>query len=109
MTLDLRSLSRRDLLRAAGAGAVGAVAAGRILGAVGVSQPAPAAAAAAMPQWRSRPDLRIPSIDVVRNQEGVSPEPIFIAPYNSPVGQAGAVITGNDGEAIWSTRSTGCR
>ena len=31
----------------------------------------------------------------------MSADPIFIAPYNAPGGQAGAVIVDNDGEAIW--------
>ena len=94
------ALTRRELLRAAGVGALGAVVAGRLLGGAGGPQSAHAAAAAT-PQWRSRPDLRVPSLQVVRCEAGVSPDPIFLAPYNSPVGQAGAVIARNDGEAIW--------
>ena len=38
---------------------------------------------------------------MLRREEGVSKDPIFIAPYNAPGGQAGAVIVDNDGKAIW--------
>ena len=38
---------------------------------------------------------------------GVSPEPIFIAPYNAPNAQAGAVIVDNSGEPIWENPLNG--
>ena len=53
------------------------------------------------PDWITRPDLRIPALTVLRSEHGVSSDPIFIAPYNAPGGQAGAVIADNSGEPIW--------
>jgi hypothetical protein len=59
------------------------------------------------PRWHTRPDLRIPSLTVTHSEEGVSTDPIFIAPYNAPVGQAGAVIVDNDGQPIWENPLAG--
>jgi hypothetical protein len=53
------------------------------------------------PDWRSRPDLRIPGLTVLHQEPGASREPIFIAPYNAPKGQAGALIVDADGQPIW--------
>ena len=44
---------------------------------------------------------------MLHSEDGVSEDPIFIAPYNAPVGQAGAVIVDNDGEAIWENPLAG--
>ncbi len=104
-------LTRRQLLRAGGAGAGGlllasATGAGvrelvdNLFGAGAVTPPS-------FPRWRSRPDLRIPTLAVVRSERGVSEDPIFIAPYNAPNAQAGAVIVDNDGEAIWENPLVG--
>ncbi|HTW42775.1 MAG TPA: arylsulfotransferase family protein [Solirubrobacteraceae bacterium] len=105
------TLTRRGLLRSAGAGAAGLAltgALGELL--TGAGSRAPGAATAAStgggvppqpPNWRSRPDLRIPALTITRNEPGASDAPIFIAPYNSPTGQAGAVIVAADGEPIW--------
>ncbi len=97
-----RTSTRRQLLRAAGAGAAGlglAGAAGELLaGALASRAPA---APPPPPKWRTRPDLRIPALTVTRREDGVSADPIFIAPYNSPTGQAGAVIVDNRGEPLW--------
>jgi hypothetical protein len=100
-------MTRRQLLRRAGAGAAGLAAAGSVgrlidgaLASTGRPAPAPT------PSWRSRPDLRIPALAVARREPGVSADPIFIAPYNAPNGQAGAVIVGNDGQPIWENPLT---
>jgi len=95
-------LTRRQLLRRAGAGAAGLALTGGlgevITGALAASAHAGPARA---PRWRSRPDLGIPTLNVLRSEAGVATDPIFISPYNSPTGQVGAVITGNSGEPIW--------
>ena len=64
-------------------------------------------AAPAPPRWHTRPDLRIPALTVTHSEAGVSADPIFIAPYNSPTGQAGAVIVDNRGEPIWENPLAG--
>jgi hypothetical protein len=94
-------LTRRQLLRCAGVGAAGltlAGAGGKLLGDTFASQ---TAAPPSAPGWHSRPDLRIPALTVARREQGVSTDPIFVAPYNAPNGQAGAVIVDNRGEPIW--------
>jgi hypothetical protein len=100
-------ITRRQLLRYAGAGAAGLTMTGalgelaRALASSGNSAP-PAA-----PRWHTRPDLRIPALTVARRETGVSPDPIFIAPYNAPNGQAGAVIVENSGEPLWENPLSG--
>jgi hypothetical protein len=106
------TITRRQLLRSAGAGAAGLALTG-VLGELlagsgsGSTSSASSATAAAggvpplPPNWHSRPDLRIPALTVTRNERGASRDPIFIAPYNSPTGQAGAVIVDASGEPIW--------
>src|SRR5580704_18726557 len=94
-------LTRRQLLASAGIGAAGLTVVGTLgeiaTGAFASSGPKPPRP----PQWHTRPDLRIPSLTVTHREQGVSTDPIFIAPYNVPVGQVGAVIVDNDGQAIW--------
>jgi hypothetical protein len=94
-------MTRRRLLRAAGGGAAGLALSGSLAelltGALAAGGPAPPA----VPRWHSRPDLRIPTLTVLRNDPGASREPIFVAPYNAPNAQAGAVIVDARGEAIW--------
>jgi hypothetical protein len=96
------SITRRQLLRGAGAGAAGLALTGG-LGKLVVDALAssPAAAAPLPPRWRSRPDLRIPALTVTRKERGASTDPIFIAPYNAPNAQAGAVIVNGDGQPVW--------
>jgi hypothetical protein len=100
-TTRTRTLTRRQLLRAGAAGAAGLAASGAlgelIAGALASHGPRPPAA----PRWRSRPDLRIPALTVLRRGARASTDPIFIAPYNAPVGQAGAVIVDGAGEPLW--------
>jgi hypothetical protein len=95
-------LTRRQVLRRAGIGAVGLGLSGGIVGelvsgALASRKPGPPG----VPGWRSRPDLRIPALTVLRNEPGASDDAVFIAPYNNPTGQAGAVIVAGDGQAIW--------
>jgi Arylsulfotransferase (ASST) len=94
-------VTRRQLLRSAGVGALGlglSGVVGEVLsGALASHSPAPPTP----PAWRSRPDLRIPALTVLRNEPGASTDPIFIAPYNNPHGQQGAVIVASDGQPIW--------
>jgi Arylsulfotransferase (ASST) len=96
------TLTRRQLLRSAGIAAAGLTftgAVGEIASGAFASRPS---GPPATPRWRSRPDLRIPTLTVNRLESGTSQDPIFIAPYNAPNGaQAGAVIVDNRGEAIW--------
>jgi hypothetical protein len=107
-------MTRRQLLRAAGTGVAGLTLSG-VLSELLVASGGPARSAGAPrgagsaltpllarePSWRTRPDLRIPALEIVSSAPDASNEPIFIAPYNSPTGQAGAVIVSADGEPIW--------
>jgi len=95
-----KRLTRRQLLRSAGIATAGLTFAG-LLGRTVASSLEPSTAPPRAPKWRSRPDLRIPTLTVLRREQGTSKDPIFIAPYNAPVGQAGAVIVDSEGEAIW--------
>lgn len=94
-------ITRRQLLRSAVAGAVGLGASGTVAelltGALASSAPTPPRP----PRWHTRPDLQIPALTVLHSEAGVSTDPIFIAPYNNPYGQQGAVIVAGDGEPIW--------
>ncbi len=102
-----RTLTRRQLLRSAGVGALGLGLSGVVgeivSGALASRSPAPPVS----PKWRTRPDLRIPSLTVTHVEQGVSTDPIFIAPYNAPYGQAGAVIVNNSGQPIWENPLAG--
>jgi Arylsulfotransferase (ASST) len=106
------TITRRQLLRSAGAGAAGLALTGtlgELLTGAGARSPAASgqltaadsAAVPAPPSWHTRPDLRIPALTVTHREPGASSDPIFIAPYNSPTGQAGAVIADATGEPIW--------
>jgi Arylsulfotransferase (ASST) len=104
------TITRRQLLRSAGVGAAGialASSVGEILtGALASSRrrsPVPPTA----PRWHTRPDLQIPALTVAQVEEGASTEPIFIAPYNAPNAQVGAVITDNSGQPIWENPLAG--
>jgi hypothetical protein len=99
--------TRRRFLQAAG-GAAAWVALGGTLG----CDPAPraratAASAPAGQAWnfRSRPDLHPPVIQVTKQARDTAPGHIFIAPKNGPEeagpGQDGCMILGNDGQPVW--------
>ncbi len=102
-----QTVTRRQLLRSAGIGAVGlglTGAVGEIVsGALASRRPTPPAP----PTWHTRPDLRIPSLTITHSEAGLSSDPIFIAPYNAPYGQAGAVIADNAGQPIWENPLAG--
>ena len=94
-------ITRRQLLHRGAQGAAGLAFAG--LGGELVTRALAAGSKAPpLPQWRSRPDLKIPALTVAHSQPGASADPIFIAPYNAPRGaQAGAVIVDALGQPIW--------
>jgi hypothetical protein len=103
-----QTFTRRQLLRSAGVGVVGLSLAGGLGELVtGALASRRSAAPPLPPSFHTRPDLRIPALTVTHSEEGVSTDPIFIAPYNSPVGQAGALITDNSGEPIWENPLAG--
>jgi hypothetical protein len=103
MLTSLKSMTRRELIRDGGIGLAGLLAAGGlgglagelISGAPAVAQPPRA------PRWLTRPDLQIPGLTVLRREPGASSDPIFMAPYNAPNAQAGAVIADANGEPLW--------
>jgi hypothetical protein len=96
-----RTLTRRQLLRSAGVGAVGLGLSGVLGEIVASALTPPDPGPPKPPAWHTRPDLRIPSLTVTSSRPGASGDPIFIAPYNVPVGQVGAVIVAADGQPIW--------
>lgn len=108
MTRTDHPMTRRQLLRSAGIGAAGLTLAGTVgelvSGALASSR---STAPPLAPRWHSRPDLQIPTLTVTRSEHGVSTDPIFLAPYNAPHGQAGAVIVANSGEPIWENPLAG--
>ncbi len=101
MTVVEGTLTRRQLLRRAGVAAAGLTVAGGVGKLIGDAFASRSAVAPGAPAWHSRPDLRIPALTVTRREQGVSADPIFLAPYNAPNGQAGAVIVDDRGEPIW--------
>jgi hypothetical protein len=101
------TVTRRQLLRSAGVGAVGLGLSGIVGEVLSSALASHSPARPVPPRWHTRPDLRIPALTVTRNEEGVCTDPIFIAPYNSPVGQAGAVIADNSGQPIWENPLAG--
>jgi hypothetical protein len=99
--------TRRRFLQAAG-GAAALITLGGTLG----CDPAPrarakAAFAPAGQAWnfRSRPDLHPPVIEVIKQGRDTAPGYVFIAPKNGPEeagpGQDGCMILGNDGQPVW--------
>jgi hypothetical protein len=102
-----RTLTRRQLLRSAGVGAVGLGLSGVLGEIVASALTPPEPGPPKPPAWRTRPDLRIPSLTVTSSRPGASSDPIFIAPYNVPVGQVGAVIVDASGQPIWENPLAG--
>src|ERR1700723_1497942 len=93
--------TRRRFLQRAGVGALGLAASGAAGAAVVEALTRSSLQAPGVPRWHSRPDLQIPALTVLRSEAHASREPIFIAPYNAPNAQAGAVIADAAGEPIW--------
>ncbi|MGH2904422.1 MAG: arylsulfotransferase family protein [Solirubrobacteraceae bacterium] len=106
MNLANLDLTRRQLLRSAGIGAAGLTFAG-VLGEIAYGALSQRSSPPKPPKWHTRPDLQIPSLTVTHREQGASSDPIFIAPYNAPVGQAGAVIVDDEGQAIWENPLAG--
>jgi hypothetical protein len=99
--------TRRRFLQAAAGGAAW-VALGGILGCDPVPRArATAASAPAGQAWnfRSRPDLHPPVIEVIKQARDTAPGYVFIAPKNGPgeagPGQDGCVILDNTGQPVW--------
>ena len=100
-------MTRRQLVRGAGATAAGLTltgALGRVVaGALASGDSAPPR----VPAFHTRPDLRIPALTVTRREPGASDDAIFLAPYNAPEAQAGAVIAAPDGHPLWENPLAG--
>ncbi len=100
-------MTRRQLLRSAGGATAGIACAGLAGEILSGALAAHAPTVPPPPRWHTRPDLRIPALAIAHSEAGVSADPIFIAPYNSPIGQAGAVIVDNRGQPIWENPLVG--
>jgi Arylsulfotransferase (ASST) len=99
--------TRKRFLQAAAGGAAW-VALGGTLGCDPVPRArAKAASAPAGQAWnfRSRPDLHPPVIEVIKQARNTAPGHIFIAPKNGPEeagpGQDGCMILDNNGQPVW--------
>jgi Arylsulfotransferase (ASST) len=95
--------TRREFIRAAGAGAVGTV----VLGALGckpadwISTIASSGRAGSTQSYRSRPDLGPPVVGVnVRASDGVAPGYVFVGPKKGE-GQDGPMIVDDEGRLVW--------
>jgi Arylsulfotransferase (ASST) len=62
--------------------------------------PRPAPQQAAYQSFRTRPDLRPPTVTVTARSPAASPGDIFIAPYSGP-GQYGPMILDESGAVLW--------
>ena len=96
--------TRGEFLRRAAGGGAGALllASGGSL-AYELLEAAPAAAATQTPgahNFRSRPDLRPPIVDVVRPAKGTADGYLFITPLSGP-GQRGAQMIDDNGNVVW--------
>jgi hypothetical protein len=79
-------------------------------GGVAGGSPRPAPQKAAYQSFRTRPDLKPPTVAVTARAPGTAPGDIFIAPYSGP-GQYGPMILAEDGSLLWfdSLSPTGTR
>ncbi len=107
-------VTRRDFLRAAGAGAAWVALAGSLgcepaeRGAGGGSLKPGESSVRVLPPalpgparvFRSRPDLTPPTVAVGKPTEGVAPGYVFLAPKKGP-GQDGTMILDNGGGPVW--------
>ncbi len=97
--------TRRTFLKAAGAGAVGAV----LLNALGckpadwISTIASSGQAGTTQSFRSRPDLTPPSVEVNVRAQDTAPGYIFVA-VKKGEGQDGLMIVDNQGHLVWFSK-----
>ncbi|MGH2851615.1 MAG: arylsulfotransferase family protein, partial [Solirubrobacteraceae bacterium] len=96
-------VSRRQLLLAGGTvAAAGAVTASSRLFGTAVGALVRPADAPKVPEYITRPDLRIPPLTVTTHSGKVAPGLLLLAPYNAPNNaQAGAMIVDNTGAPMW--------
>jgi hypothetical protein len=69
-------------------------------GGVAGGSPRPAPQKATYQSFRSRPDLKPPTVTVGTHTAGTTPGDVFIAPYSGP-GQYGPMILAEDGSPVW--------
>jgi hypothetical protein len=69
-------------------------------GGVAGGSPRPAPEQASYQSFRSRPDLKPPTVTVGTRAPATTPGDVFIAPYSGP-GQYGPMILAEDGTPIW--------
>ena len=65
-----------------------------------VGATAPGAPGTTVSSFASRPDLRPPTVDVVRRKDEVAPGYLFIAPSSGP-GQRGVLMLDDHGRVVW--------
>jgi len=97
--LGLGRCTRGELL-AGGAGIFLAGPAARVARGVAGAAEAQAASGADVQHFVSRPDLKPPTLTLLRRSQGTSPGLLFIAPSSGP-GERGAMIFDNAGELVW--------
>ena len=110
MRRPARTITRRQLLRSAGAGAAGPDADGRrSASSWPVRWPRRRRGPRRRPRPRlaHRPDLRIPALTVTRSEPGSSPDPIFIAPYNAPNAPGGRGDRRQQRQPLWENPLAG--
>ncbi len=98
--------TRKEFLKVAGAGAVGAA----LMGTLGckpadwISTIASSGQSGSAQSFRSRPDLHPPAVGVnVRASDGVAPGYVFVAAKKG-VGQDGPMILDNQGRLVWFSK-----
>lgn len=96
-------VSRRQLLLAGGTvAAAGAVTASSRLFGTAVGALVRPADAPKVPEYVTRPDLRMPPLTVTTHSGTIAPGLLLLAPYNAPNNaQAGAMIVDNTGAPLW--------
>src|SRR5213079_264087 len=92
-------ITRRDLLAGASGVLLTGVAARRVLGHLEAAD-ALAAADGNVQRFVSRPDLKPPTMTVLRPAHGTARGLVFLAPSSGP-GQRGAMIVDDAGGLVW--------
>jgi hypothetical protein len=54
--------------------------------------------------FRSRPDLRPPAVEVVKEAHDTAPGYIFVAPQEEDTGQGGSLAVDDGGQVVWFRR-----